>query len=158
MCEMEVGRTISTETAFYNVVDQFWENQGKHVWFSFTLRWHFPWLDVSRGRNTLFQPVPFPSIRRPSWPGGGSIVTRITACFCEGILPWGHGENMQTPHRKALSPTPPRVWTLMTRRRGHAPSTHSVPGGNRTQDLLAVRRQRYRLRHRAPRWHFFNDF
>ena len=77
-------------------------------------------------------------------------MTRITACFCEGTYPRRHGENMQTPHRKALSPTPPRVWALMTRRRGHAPSAHSVPGGNRTQDLLAVRRQRYRLRHRAP--------
>ena len=44
---------------------------------------------------------------------------------------------MQTPHRKALSSTPPRVWVLMTRRRGHAPSAHSIPSGNRTQDLLA---------------------
>ena len=28
-------------------------------------------------------------------------------CFCEGINPRRHGENMQTPHRKALLPTPP---------------------------------------------------
>ena len=70
--------------------------------------------------------------------------------FCEGTYPRGHGENMQTPHRKALLPSPPRVWALMTRRREHAPSTHSVPSGNRTLDLLAVRRQRYRLCHRAP--------
>jgi len=111
-------------------------------------------LDVARGRNTLFQPVPFPSIRRPGWPGGGSLETRITACFCEGTYPRRHGENIQTPHREALSPTPPRVWALMTRRREHAPSAHSVPSGNRTQDLLAVRRQRYRLRHRAPEFCF----
>ena len=64
--------------------------------------------DIARGRITLFRPVPLPSIGRSGWPGGGSMDTRTTACFCEGINPRGHGENMQTPHRKALSPTPPR--------------------------------------------------
>ena len=113
-------------------------------------RGEFPWLDVARGRNTLFQPVPFPSVRRPGWPGGGSLETRITACFCVGTYPRGHGENMQTPHRKDLSPTPPRVWALMTQRRRHAAGTHSVPSGNRTQDLLAGRQQHYQLCHRAP--------
>merc|ERR1712142_106737 len=85
-------------------------------------RGDFPWMDVARGRNTLFQPVPFPSIKRPGWPGGGIIETRITACFYEGNYPRRHGENMETPHRKALSPTP-RVWALMTQREEHAPST-----------------------------------
>ena len=66
----------------------------------------FPGLDVARGRNTLFQPVPFPSIRRPGWPGGGIIETRITAYFCEGIYPRRHGENTQTPPRKALFANP----------------------------------------------------
>ena len=116
-------------------------------------RGEFPWLDVARGRNTLFQPVPFPSTRRPSRQVRVSLETRIPACFCEGTYPRGHGENMQTPHRKALSPTPPRVWALMTRRREHAASAHSVPSGNRTQDLLAVRRQHYQLCHRAPCTH-----
>jgi len=39
-----------------------------------------------------------------------------------------HGENMQTPHRKALF---------------FDEIAHQGPGGNRTQDLLAVRRQLY---------------
>ena len=50
---------------------------------------------------------------------------------------------MQTAHRKALLPTPPRVWVLMT-------GTPSAPSGNQTQDVLAVKRQHYRLCHRVP--------
>ena len=62
-----------------------------------------------------------------------------------------HRENMQTPHRKALlaNPTfcgcghrPRRVWDT-------PPAPTSSPGGNRTQDLLAVRRRGTQLRHRA---------
>ena len=47
--------------------------------------------------------------------------------LCEGLCPRRHRENMQTHHRKALSPTPPRVWVLMTRVEEHAPSAHSFP-------------------------------
>ena len=55
------------------------------------------------------------------------------------IYPWGLREIMQTPYKKALSPTPPREWALM-----------ASSCGNRTQDLLAVSRQRYFLRHCVP--------
>ena len=34
------------------------------------------------------------------------IETRITLCFCEGIYPRRHWENMQTPHRKEFSLCP----------------------------------------------------
>ena len=68
----------------------------------------------------------FPSIRHPSWPGE---VWRpgLPHAFCEGIYPRGHGENMLTPHRKALSSIPLGVWALMTRRRRHTTSAHSFP-------------------------------
>ena len=34
------------------------------------------------------------------------ILGGVCSCFCEGINPRRHGENTQTPHRKALSLTP----------------------------------------------------
>ena len=83
-----------------------------HAWVSQVApfspdRGEFPWLDVARGRNTLFQPVPFPSVRRPSRLSGSQFRNQDYCMFlCEGTYPRGHGENMQTPHRKALSPTP----------------------------------------------------
>lgn len=55
------------------------------------------------------------------------------ACFCVSSLQScsrEHRENMQTPHRRALSPTPPRVWVPMIWRSRHTLSTHSVPSGN----------------------------
>ena len=85
-------------------------------------RGNFPGPDVARGRNTLFRPVPFPSIRRPSWPGEGSLERRMRVF--EGTYPRRHGETMQTPHRKALSLTPPR------RTEHTASRTHSIPSGN----------------------------
>ncbi len=56
-------------------------------------------------------------------------MSRINACFCEGASgsPWGHGENMQTPHRKAPLLTPPKVWAPVTWRRDTHTSAHIVP-------------------------------
>ena len=49
------------------------------------------------------------------------------ACFCGGMwyttYPRRHGENMQTPHRKALF----WVWAPTTQSVGHAASAHSFP-------------------------------
>ena len=66
---------------------------------------------VAHGRNTLFQPVPFPLHQAGQ---GEALETRITACFGEGIYRRRDRENMLTALRKALLPTPPRVWVLKT--------------------------------------------
>src|SRR4029434_2332572 len=52
--------------------------------------------------------------------------------------PCEHGENMQTPHRKARE-----IAHLSTVHPGEdlPPGANSAPCGNRTHDLLAVRRQ-----------------
>src|SRR4029434_11278143 len=67
-----------------------------------------------------------------------------SACFYVGALcggnPCEHGENMQTPHKKARE-----IAHLSTK--GLVPSNNSAPCGNRTQDFLAVRRQCKQLSH-----------
>ena len=56
--------------------------------FLFTWQgWEFLWLDVAHGRNTLFQPVPFPLHHAPRLARRGSKETRITVCFLWGYLP-----------------------------------------------------------------------
>src|SRR4029434_1749802 len=83
----------------------------------------------------------------PSLVRDGHVFCCFACFFCWGSY-WRKplceiGENMQTPHRKA-------------RETGHwrpgenlPPRTNSAPCGNRTQDLLAVRRQCKHLSHRA---------
>src|SRR4029434_8945561 len=60
--------------------------------------------------------------------------------------PCEHGENMQTPHRKARE-----IAHLSTVHSGEdlPPRANSAPCGNQTHDLLAVRRQCKHLSHRA---------
>ena len=62
--------------------------------------------------------------------------------FVKGVTPGRHGENMQTPHRKAILTTPPGRRALEGMRTGtttHSLCAYAVPSGNRTHDLLAVR-------------------
>ena len=107
-------------------------------------RWNFPsafnlsWSPCpsSRGSRSSGQPFTTKSIL-----GQGQDRRAIfsVACFCVGVLcggnPCEHGENMQTPHRKA------REIAHLSTEGEPAPSTNSAPCGNRTQDLLAVRLQ-----------------
>ena len=58
----------------------------------------------------------------PACQGEAVLRPGLLHVFCEGTYPRRHVENMQTPHKKALSPTQPRVWALMTLRREHDPS------------------------------------
>src|SRR4029434_6680542 len=77
--------------------------------------------------------APGDQVNRPS----RSRTDRRMFCFCMFFLlgflleetPCEHGENMQTPHRKAreIAHLPPRA--------------NSTPCGNQTHDLLAARRQ-----------------
>ena len=84
----------------------------------------------------------------PSWSGTDSSV--LLHVFLLGFLveetPCEHGENMQTPHRKARE-----IAHLSTVHSGEdlPPRANSAPCGNRTHDLLAVRRQCKHLSHRA---------
>src|SRR4029434_2266216 len=66
-----------------------------------------------------------------------------------GETPCEHGENMQTPHRKARE-----IAQLSTVHSGEdlPPRANSAPCGNRTHDLLVVRRQCKHLSHRATKY------
>src|SRR4029434_270467 len=66
--------------------------------------------------------------------------------FLAEETPCEHGENMQTPHRKARE-----IAHLSTVHSGEdlPPRANSVPCGNQTHDLLAVRLQCKQLSHRA---------
>ena len=87
--------------------------------------------------------------------GGTTEATRMLHVFVKGVpeeTPGRHGENMQTPHRKAVSTTPPGRRTLEDMRTGTTTQSfraHAVPGGNRTHDLRAERRGCYPLHHHA---------
>src|SRR4029434_10510368 len=73
---------------------------------------------------------------------GWTCVRLFCMFFLLGFLveetPCEHGENMQTPHRKARE-----IAHLSTvhSREDLPPRANSAPCGNRTHDLLAVRRQ-----------------
>src|SRR4029434_1067679 len=78
-----------------------------------------------------------------------------SACFYVGVLcggnPCEHGENMQTPHRKAREIAHP---STVHSGEDLPPRANSAPCGNRTHELLAVRRQCKQckqLSHRATR-------
>src|SRR4029434_11062856 len=81
-------------------------------------------------------------VNRPSWSG----IDRRVCCWGS----CGHWENMRTPHRKAGE-----IAHLSTVHSGEdlPPRVNSAPCGNRTHDLLALRRQGKQckqLSHRAP--------
>ena len=78
----------------------------------------------------------------PSLVRDGHVFCYFACFFLLGSLgeetPCEHGENMQTPHRKAQE-----IAHLSTVHSGEdlPPRANSAPCGNRTHDLLAVRRQ-----------------
>ena len=76
----------------------------------------------------------------------------VFVCFC--TYPRSHGENMQTPYRKALWPTPPFLGCGHRRRRIVWDTPSAPPGGIWTQNLPAVRRRGTRLSNRG----FFKCF
>src|SRR4029434_8466981 len=86
----------------------------------------------------------------PSRSGTDRSVLFFCMFFLLGFLleetPCEHGENMQTPHRKARE-----IAHLSTVHSGEdlPPRANSTPSGNRTHDLLAVRRQCKQLSHRV---------
>ena len=58
---------------------------------------------------------------------------------------WGHRESMQTAHRNALSPTPPKVWAPMTWRSGHITQCPQRPLRESNPEAVMLP-----LRHCAP--------
>ena len=86
--------------------------------------------------------APGDQVNRPSRSGTDRIVLFFLHVFLLGFLveetPCEHGENMQTPHRKARE-----IAHLSTVHSGEdlPPRANSAPCGNRTHYLLAVRRQ-----------------
>src|SRR4029434_7146427 len=86
----------------------------------------------------------------PSLVSDGHVFCYFGMFFLLGSLveetPCEHGENMQTPHRKAWE-----IAHLSTVHSGEElpPRAHSAPCGNRTHALLAVRQQCKQLSHRA---------
>src|SRR4029434_5337859 len=90
----------------------------------------------------------------PSLVRDGHVFCCFACFFLLGFLveetPCGHGENMQTPHRKARE-----IAHLSTVHSGEdlLPRANSAPCRNQTHDLLAVRqqcKQCKQLSHRAP--------
>src|SRR4029434_1798744 len=94
--------------------------------------------------------APGDQVNRPSRSGTDRSVLFFLHVFLLGLLaeetPCEHGENMQTPHRKAQE-----IAHLSTVHSGEdlPPRANSTPCGNRTCDLLAVRRQCKQLSHRG---------
>src|SRR4029434_9467086 len=97
----------------------------------------------------------------PSLVRDGHVFCYFACFFLLGSLveetPCEHRENMQTPHRKALE-----IAHLSTVHSGEdlPPRANSAPCGNRTHDLLAVRRQCKQckqLSHRATTCSLFNS-
>ena len=90
----------------------------------------------------------------PFRPAGGGIVTVILLAFSElGAhtgTPWGHGESMQTPHRNALSPTPPKVWAPMTWRSRHITQCPQCPLRESNPERSCCEAAMLPLRHCAP--------
>src|SRR4029434_9736422 len=86
--------------------------------------------------------APGDQVNRPSRSRTDRRMFCFLMVFLVGFLleetPCEHGENMQTPHREAQE-----IAHLSTVHSGEdlPPSANSAPCGNRTHDLLAVRRQ-----------------
>ena len=116
----------------------------------FTWQGEFLRLNLARRRNMSFQPVPFTSIR----PGGGSIKTRITTCFSEGM----YSILADTGRQCKLHTERPLCQSHQGFDDAEERTQPQRPSGSEAQGPLAVRRQHYQLCHWASTHFLWNLF